>query len=78
MTASQMKRIRTKLARAADLTAEAHELAEAGHADYGLREITARAADDMTSAQRALGMYDDRNRANIEAIARSLNEEGTR
>ena len=72
MTATQLKRIRTKLAKAAELTAEAHELARAGHGDYGLRELTARAADDMTNAQRALTMWDERNRMNAEAIARDL------
>jgi hypothetical protein len=74
MTASQMKRIRSKLDRAAKLTAEAHALSTAGHADYGLREITARAADDMTGTLRQLTMWDERNRANAEAIARSLEE----
>jgi hypothetical protein len=72
MTATQMKRIRRKLDQAAALTAAAHDLATAGHADYGLREITARAADDMSSALRQLGMWDDRARMNAEAIARDL------
>lgn len=72
MTATQMKRIRRKLEQAQTLTAEAHDLAVAGHAEYGLREITARAADDMAAAQRNLGMWDDRNRMNAEAIAREL------
>lgn len=72
MTTSQMKRVRSKLAQAAKLTAEAHELTIAGHADYGLRELTARAAGDMEAAQRSLDMWDARNRANAEAIARDL------
>jgi hypothetical protein len=72
MTASQMKRIRRKIDQAATLMCEAHDLAVAGHADYGLREITARGADDMGSALRQLGMWDDRMRANAEAIARDL------
>lgn len=72
MTSSQSKRIRAKLARAAELTKEAHELARAGHADYGLLEITARAADDLAAAQNNLRGYDDRMRMNAEAIARSI------
>jgi hypothetical protein len=79
MTASQMKRIRTKLAQAAALTAEAHDLAVKGGgyvAGYhSLREITARAADDMSQCIRNLEAMDIRDRQNAEAIARQLREE---
>lgn len=72
MTATQIKRIRTKLARAEALASEAHELAIQGHADHQLRELTARAADDMTTARRALTAWDDRNAMHREAILRDL------
>lgn len=72
MTASQMKRIRTKLQQAALLTSDAHQLALDGHADYGLKELTARAADDMSAARRALQAWDDRMALHADAIAREL------
>ena len=75
MTTSQMKRIRTKLDRARALTAEAHELAEAGHAEHaehGLRSITARAADQMDRTQSDLAAWDERNRQLAESLARQL------
>jgi hypothetical protein len=72
MTATQLKRIRTKLARAEALTHEAHELARAGHSDYAMRELTARAADDMTRAQRALEAWDARLAMSADAIRRDL------
>jgi hypothetical protein len=74
MTAAQMKRIQAKLERARVLAHEAHELARAGHGDYSLRELTARAADDMTSAQRALQALGIRDAIDAEAIARSLED----
>jgi hypothetical protein len=77
MTANQLKRIRTKLAQAAKLTAEAHELALAGHGDYSLRELTAIAADDMTRAGRSLAAWDQRNRMNAESIKRTLADEAS-
>ena len=72
MTATQMKRIRSKLAQAAHLTAEAYALANAGHADDDLRYITARASDDMKAAQRRLYARDERFAVNAERIARDL------
>jgi hypothetical protein len=72
MTASQMKRIRTKLAKAADLTAEAHDLAKAAHADSSLRDLTATAANDMANAQRSLKLWDERMARNAEAILSNL------
>ena len=77
MTASQMLRIRKKLDKAATLACEAHDLAVAGHGDHGLREITARAADGMGSALRNLGLYDERNRMNAEAILRDIEQRRT-
>jgi hypothetical protein len=74
MTATQMKRLRAKLERAASLTAEAHELAVTGYAVPSLRELTARAADDMTAAMRELAMWDQRMEAHAEAIARDLSK----
>jgi len=72
MTATQMKRIRRNIAKAVELTAAADDAAKAGHADHQLRALTARAADDMSSAQRQLNMWDRTNQANAEAIARSM------
>lgn len=69
-----MKRLRAKLARSKELAAEAHELTRVGHADYSLKELTARAADDAASAVRQLEMWDQRMRINAEAIARDLEQ----
>ena len=72
MTASQLKRIRSKLAQASKLAHEANDLATAGHADNSMRMLTARAADDMAGALRDLQAWDDRMAAHAEAIARGV------
>lgn len=72
MTANQYKRIRTKLERAAILTAEANELATKGHAPPSLRFITARAADNMAVAQYNLAQMDAADQAAAERIKQQM------
>jgi hypothetical protein len=75
VTTNQLKRIRAKLDQAARLAIEANELATDGHAEYELRCITARAADDMDLARRSLKMWESHNAAAAAAIARELEGE---
>lgn len=72
MTSTQMKRIRARLNNAARLTAEAYELATQYHATVDLREITARAADDMAATLRALDAMDARFAANAASIVADM------
>lgn len=76
MTSQQNRRIRKRLADAARLTSEAADIAEAGRANYSLREIVARAADDMSAAIRALDMMDARDRMAAESAMRDINDRG--
>ena len=72
MTASQMKRIRSKLAKAQQLTREAYELADKGHATDSLRYITAKASSAMDVTAVELEAMDKRDRQHAEAIVRKL------
>lgn len=78
MTASQLKRIRAKLAKARELTDEAYALAQEGFADSSLREITAGAATNMVLTARELEQWDDRMAMHAAAIVQDIasSEEG--
>lgn len=78
MNASQYKRIRAKLERGRDLAAQAHQLAVDGHAPPGMRELTARAADDAANAVRDLDQWDASLAMQARSVANALRLEPLR